>query len=77
VAVVAGFGTVILAGAIVPAAMIVGAFIGAMRGWGVHGDHIAQYEQLVKDGKVLVIAHGGPRHVATAEQALRVHSLSS
>jgi hypothetical protein len=70
VAVVAGLGTVILAGAIVPAAMIVGAFIGAMRGWGVHSDHIAEYEQLVKDGKVLVIAHGEPRQVATAEQAL-------
>jgi len=70
VAVVAGLGTVILAGAIVPAAMVVGAFIGAMRGWGVHSDHIAEYERLVKDGKVLVIAHGNPRQVATAEQAL-------
>ena len=47
-------------------AVFVGAVFGGMRGWGVHGDDSPEYEQLVKDGKVRVIAHSNPRHVATA-----------
>lgn len=45
---------------------IVGALVGAMSGWGIPADHVPEYEKLVKEGKVLVIAHGNPQEVAIA-----------
>lgn len=50
---------------------IVGGIVGAMSGWGVHEDHVRQYEQQIRDGKVLVIANGNPADVADAQQVLR------
>ena len=51
--------------------VVVGGLIGAIRGWSVHTDHIPKYEQKIKQGKVLVIAHGSdPQPVAAAEKTL-------
>jgi hypothetical protein len=52
--------------------VVVGGLIGAIRGWSVHSDHIPKYEEKVKSGQVLVIAHGNdPRKVAAAEKTLQ------
>ena len=52
--------------------VVVGGLIGAISGWGVHKDHIAKYEQKIKSGKVLVLAHGSdPQKVAAAEKLLQ------
>ncbi|HEX4144116.1 MAG TPA: DUF1269 domain-containing protein [Pirellulales bacterium] len=57
---ITGVGTVFLLGPL--AALFVGAavgtLLGAMAGLGVRHEHIGYYEQCVKEGKVLVIAHG-------------------
>ena len=50
---------------------VTGAFLGSLAGWGVHHEHIRHYEQLVKDGKVLVIAHGDPLELAEADRILK------
>jgi outer membrane lipoprotein SlyB len=53
--------------------VVVGGLIGAIRGWSVHTDHIPKYEQKVKSGQVLVIAHGSdPQKVAAAEKTLLI-----
>jgi hypothetical protein len=67
---ITGVGAFLLAGPIV-AAGIVGGLLGATAGWGVHKDHIARYEEKLKEGKVLVIAHGDPLRVAEAERVLQ------
>lgn len=67
---VTGIGAFIFAGPIV-AAGIVGGLLGAAVGWGVHKDHIHYYENKLKEGKVLVIAHGDPLKVAEAERVLQ------
>lgn len=51
---------------------IVGAFLGAMRGWGIHEQNLQQYEQLVAEGKTLVVVSGDPTEVSRAEQLLRL-----
>jgi outer membrane lipoprotein SlyB len=51
--------------------VVVGGLIGAIRGWSVHSDHIPKYEEKIKSGQVLVIAHGNdPAKVAAAEKTL-------
>jgi len=50
---------------------LVGGFLGSMSGWGVHSDHVGEYERMVRSGKVLVVAHGDPTEIARAEQLLR------
>lgn len=67
-----GIGPVLWAG---PIAMsltgaLVGGFLGAMSGWGVHADHIRQYEQEVKDGNMLVVVNSDPQVVARAKNIL-------
>jgi hypothetical protein len=47
------------------------AFLGSLAGWGVHHEHIRHYEQLIKDGNVLVIAHGNPLELSQADRILR------
>ncbi len=72
--VVAGAGIVVfLAGPIGVGALgtVVGAFLGGMSGWGVHHEHIQHYEELVKQGKVLVIANGNPLDLVHAERVLK------
>jgi hypothetical protein len=46
---------------------IVGGFLGAMSGWGVHEDHIVEYEKYVREGQFLVVANGDPEEVALAK----------
>lgn len=67
-----GVGPLLLAGPAFTAATgaIVGGFLGAMTGWGVHEDHLAGYEQAVRDGKILVVAGGDPEQVAEAKSVL-------
>ncbi len=67
----AGVGVVIAGPLAALTGVIVGGFIGAISGWGVHKDHVAGYEQKIKAGKVLVLAHGAdPQKVGEAKKVL-------
>jgi uncharacterized membrane protein len=68
-----GIGPILVAGAMAAGltGVVVGGVLGCMAGWGVHEDHIRQYEEKVKEGNVLVIAHGDPRLVADAERVMQ------
>lgn len=69
----AGVGMVLMTGPLaVLTGAIVGALLGAMRGWGVHDKALAKYEQLVEDGKTLVVVSGSTTDVSRAEQLLRL-----
>jgi uncharacterized membrane protein len=69
---ITGIGLILLTGPIVTlTGAIVGAFLGAMRGWGIHDTHIREYESLVEQGKVLVVVAGRPSEVEKAERLLR------
>ncbi|MGE3777537.1 MAG: hypothetical protein AB7F89_10160, partial [Pirellulaceae bacterium] len=59
---VAGIGPMVIAGplGLGLAGAVVGGFLGAMSGWGVHEDHIQQYEKLVSSGNSLVVLEGDP-----------------
>jgi uncharacterized membrane protein len=46
-----------------------GGLLGALAGWGVSEHHILKYEEHVKGGKYLLIAHG------SAEEAARAHKI--
>jgi hypothetical protein len=77
---VPGVGPVIVAGSL--AAALAGGVEGALAGsalggilsglaaWGISKQHILKYEEVVKAGKFLVIAHGSPEEVATAKTIL-------
>lgn len=67
-----GIGPLLIAGPLATSitGAIVGGFLGAMGGWGIHEDHVRQYEELVRDGKILVVAHGDPEEIATAKRIL-------
>ena len=68
-----GVGPVLIAGPLAAGltGAIVGGFLGAMAGWGTHEDHVQQYEQQVKEGKLLVVANGDPKQSAEAKRVLR------
>ncbi len=69
---VAGMGVVLMTGPLVVlTGAIVGALLGAMKGWGVHDQNIEEYESLVKDGKVLVVVAGEPLEVDKAQKVLK------
>jgi hypothetical protein len=69
---VTGIGLILLTGPLVTlTGAIVGAFLGAMRGWGVHETNIRHYEGLVESGHVLVVVAGEPTEVEKAEKMLR------
>jgi uncharacterized membrane protein len=69
---ITGVGLILLTGPIVTlTGAIVGAFLGAMRGWGIHDTQIREYEKLVEDGKVLIVVAGDPTEVEKAERLLR------
>jgi hypothetical protein len=84
---VPGVGPLLLAGPIATGltGAIVGGFLGSMIGWGVHDDHVREYEAKVRDGAVLVVVNGDPKHVAAAKRVLddtapaelRVHAETS
>lgn len=77
---VPGFGPLLVAGPL--AAMLLGgvegalagaaggSLMGALVGWGVSKQHIIKYEEHVKGGKYLVIAHGEPEQVMIARDIL-------
>jgi hypothetical protein len=78
---VPGVGPMIVAGSL--AAALAGGAEGALAGaaaggilsglaaWGIGKKHIIKYEETVKAGKYVVVAHGEPEQVARAEQILR------
>jgi hypothetical protein len=77
---VPGFGPLLIAGPL--AAILIGGLegalagaaggglMGALVGWGVSSKHILKYEEHVKGGKYLVIAHGTSDQVMTARDIL-------
>ena len=67
-----GIGPALLAGPLATGmtGAIVGGFLGAMGGWGVHTDHVRQNEDEVRKGKLLIVASGDPRQVAEAKRIL-------
>jgi uncharacterized membrane protein len=77
---VPGVGPVIVAGSLASALLggVEGAVAGAALGgilsglaaWGVSKQHILKYEEVVKGGKYLVIAHGSADDVKKAQQIL-------
>jgi phage tail tape-measure protein len=68
-----GVGPLIASGAFAGALTggIVGGFLGSMQGWGVHEDHVRNYDNAVRHGKVLAVIHGSPLHLARAQRALQ------
>ena len=78
---VPGFGPLLVAGPL--AAMILGGvegatvgvagggLLGALIGFGVSREHILKYEDHLRGGSYLVIAHGSPEDLARAEDILR------
>ncbi len=42
-----------------------------MSGWGVHADHLAEYERMVRGGSFLVMGHGDPIELIEAERVMR------
>ncbi len=67
-----GFGVMLIAGPLAAGltGAIVGGFLGSLVGWGVHEDHVAEYEEAVKKGAFLVVADGNPLEVDEAKQVL-------
>jgi hypothetical protein len=45
--------------------------LGALVGWGVSKKHILKYEERLKSGKYLEIAHGSAKDVAAAHDILK------
>jgi hypothetical protein len=44
--------------------------LGALAGWGVSKQHILTYEQQLRSGKYLVIAHGTEEDIVRAQKLL-------
>lgn len=68
-----GVGTLLATGAFAGALTggIVGGYLGSLQGWGVHTDHVAEYDRLLREGKVIAVVHGDPLIVARATRVLR------
>lgn len=68
-----GLGAVFFFGPIGLAMMgvVVGGLVGAMGGWGLHADRVQHYEDLMKAGKILLIAQGSPLEVLKAGRILK------
>ena len=73
VSVITGLGTIFLLGPIGGGILgaTTGAFLAGLSGWGVHEEHIHHYQKLIREGKVLVIAHGNPLEVVNADRILK------
>jgi uncharacterized membrane protein len=65
---VTGIGPVIAAGAMAAGitGAIVGGLLGAFQGWGIHEDHLKNYEEMVKQGRCIVVVQGDAAEVAKA-----------
>ena len=48
-----------------------GGLLGALVGWGVSKQHILKYEEHLKSGKYLLMAHGNTEEVARAHTILQ------
>jgi hypothetical protein len=78
---VPGFGPLVVAGSL--AAVLIGGaegvavgaagggVLGALAGWGVSRQHIIKYEEHLKGGKYLVIAHGSAEEAKRAQNILQ------
>lgn len=68
-----GIGLMLIAGPLAAGltGAIVGGFLGSLAGWGVHEDHVADYEEAVRTGKFLIVAHGDPLQVDHAKHLLQ------
>ena len=42
-----------------------------MGGWGVHENHVSRYQEMVNQGKILIVANGDPQQVALATETLQ------
>ena len=71
--VVAGSLAAALLGAVHGAAFgaVGGGLLGALVGWGVSQDQVIKYEDHVKGGKILLVAHGSAEEVARAQNILQ------
>jgi len=68
---VTGIGLILMTGPLLAlTGAIVGAFLGAMKGWGIHEANIEEYERLVREGHVLVVVTGEPQAIERAEKIL-------
>lgn len=76
---VTGIGPVIAAGALAAGitGAIVGGLLGAFQGWGIHEDHLKNYEEMVKAGKALVVVRSSAAQVATAYGVLNTTDATS
>ena len=70
--IVPGLGPVVFAGAMASGITggLVGGLVGAMGGWGVHDDHVRQYEKDLKQGKAIVALSGEPGALAEGRAQL-------
>lgn len=78
---VPGFGPLLVAGSFasvllgsmegVVAGAASGGVLGSLVGWGVSKKHILKYEEELKAGKYLLIAHGSAEEVARAQNILK------
>lgn len=83
---VPGFGPLIVAGPLAAAiaggveGAVVGAagggLLGALVGWGVSRDHVLKYEERLRGGQYLVVAHGSTNDVVRAGEILRATPVS-
>jgi hypothetical protein len=53
-----------------------GALLGALVGWGVSKNHVLKYEETIKGGKYLVVAHGDAGQVVSARNILQATGAS-
>jgi len=74
-----GIGPVIAAGALAAGitGAIVGGLLGSFRGWGIHEDHIKNYEEMIKQGRCLVVVQGDAAQVAKAYGTLNTTEAES
>jgi hypothetical protein len=78
---VPGVGPLVIAGSLVAAlggglegavaGAAVGGVLSGLAAWGISKEHIIKYEETVKSGKYVVIAHGTAAEVSQAESVLR------
>jgi hypothetical protein len=78
---VPGFGPLIVAGPLAAAILggvegavggaAGGGLLGALVGWGVSKEHVLKYEERLRGGQYLVVAHGSADELARGEEILR------
>ena len=70
---IAGAAPVLLIGPIAAGVTgaIVGGYVAALSGWGVHSNKLDHYQRRVEEGAVLVVVSGYPLTVAVAQRILR------